>query len=183
MIIAFIIAVIVAIFFIILWSEERDRLKHAEQKLKLLTKENKRLKSKGGQAEVEKSRKTKGYALPEPERNKEISILDHGKLVKLQEQTRAAQDMLAEIFIREDDAVQRHPENSNGSPMIEILGKLFAKELWTREEVLEIAGPDVMVGNLLEEINDYAYPIINDIVVEEDGDNIYITTEYKEQLI
>jgi hypothetical protein len=40
-----------------------------------------------------------------------------------------------------------------------------------------------MLGNLLEQINDYAYSKINDIVVEEDGDDIYVTTEYKEQLI
>ena len=46
-----------------------------------------------------------------------------------------------------------------------------------------MVGPDVMIGNLLEQINDYAYPIVNDIVVEEDGENIYVTTDYKEQLI
>jgi hypothetical protein len=40
-----------------------------------------------------------------------------------------------------------------------------------------------MLGNLLEQINDYAYSNVNDIVVEEDGDTIYIMTEYKDQLI
>ena len=40
-----------------------------------------------------------------------------------------------------------------------------------------------MIGNLLEQINDYAYSKIKDIVVEDDGDNIYVTTDYKEQLI
>jgi hypothetical protein len=49
--------------------------------------------------------------------------------------------------------------------------------------VADMLGPGVMIGNLLEQINDYAYSIIDDIVVEEDGDTIYVTTEYKEDLI
>ena len=36
---------------------------------------------------------------------------------------------------------------------------------------------------MLEKLNDYAYEKVGDIVVEEDGDNIYVMTEYKEQLI
>jgi hypothetical protein len=44
-------------------------------------------------------------------------------------------------------------------------------------------GPGVMLGRILEQINDYAYSKVDDIVVEEDGDNIYVTTEYKEYLI
>jgi hypothetical protein len=65
----------------------------------------------------------------------------------------------------------------------EILVKLLTKEQWERTELAELVGPDVMLGNLLEQINDYAYSKINDAVVEEDGDIIYVTTEYKGQLI
>ena len=68
-------------------------------------------------------------------------------------------------------------------PIIAFLGKLLTKEHWTRAELVELVGPDVMIGNLLEQINDYAYSIVNDIVVEDDGDSVYVTTEYKEQLI
>ena len=39
------------------------------------------------------------------------------------------------------------------------------------------------LGSLLEQINDYSCSKIDDIVVEEDGDKIYVTTEYKTQLI
>jgi hypothetical protein len=49
--------------------------------------------------------------------------------------------------------------------------------------VADMLGAGVMIGNLLEQINDYAYSIVDDIVVEEDGYTIYVTTEYKEQLI
>lgn len=183
MVVAFIIATIVAIFFIILWSEEKDKREQAESRIKQLTRENKRLKSKGSATIVERSRKTKGFAIPKPEKKKEEPLLDKSKLAALQEQTKAAQDMLAEIFVQEDENIQNIVQESDLSPLIEILGKLLTKEEWTRNELTELVGPDVMLGNLLEQINDYAYSIVNDIVVEEDGNVIYVTTEYKERLI
>jgi hypothetical protein len=67
--------------------------------------------------------------------------------------------------------------------VLEALQKLLERETWQRAEVQEFFGANVMLGNILEQINDYAYSKIEDIVVEEDGDTIYVTTEYKEQLI
>ena len=179
---AFIVAVSIAIFFAILWSEEKKKREQAEMKIKQLVRENKKLKSKGERAVVEKTKKTKGFAIPKPEKKKEDPLLDPNKLAALQDQTKAAQEMLAEIFIqeeREQDLVLQPAIN----PHFEVLGKLLTKEQWTRNELAELVGPDVMLGNLLEQINEYAYSKINDIVVEEDGDDIYVTTEYKEQLI
>lgn len=182
MILAFIVALTVAVFFAILWSEERNKLERAELKIKQLTQENRKLKSKGGPAIVEKSRKSKGFAIPKPDKKKEEPLLDPNKLAVLQDQTKTAQAILAEIFVQEEEPEQNlvHPDVN---PLIEILGKLLAKEQWTRNELKELVGPDVMIGNLLEQINDYAYSIVSDVVVEEDGENIYVTTDYKEQLI
>ena len=183
MIIAFIIATAIAIFFTILWSEEKERRVQAEMKIKQLIRENKKLKTKGRPAVVEKSKKTKGFAIPKPEKKKEEPLLDKGKLTKLQEQTKAAQAMLAEIFIQEEEQVPDVVPQPDLNPLTDILVELLTKEQWTRNELKELVGPDVMIGNLLEQINDYAYSKINDIVVEEDGDIIYVTIEYKEQLI
>jgi hypothetical protein len=183
MVLAFIIATAVAIFFAILWSEEKERRVQAEMKIKQLARENNKFKSKGKPAVVEKTKKTKGFAIPRPEKKKEEPLLDKGKLTKLQEQTKAAQAMLAEIFIQEEEQVQDDIRQPNLNPLKEILAKLLTKEQWTRIELEGLVGPDVMIGNLLEQINDYAYSRINDIVVEEDGENIYVTTDYKEQLI
>ncbi len=180
---AFIVAVCVAIFFAILWSEEKEKREQAEMKIKRLTRENKKLKAKGGPAVVEKPTKAKGFAIPKPEKKKEEPLLDKGKLMVLREQTKAAQEMLAEIFVQEDESVQEPVHKTDINPLMEILGKLLTKEQWTRIELAELVGPAVMLGNLLEQINDYAYSKINDTVVEEDGDIIYVTTEYKEQLI
>lgn len=183
MILAFIVAVCIAIFFAILWSEEKEKREQAEMKIKQLVRENKKLKTKGRPAVVEKTKKTKGFAIPKPEKKKEELLLDKVKLATLQEQTKAAQAMLAEIFIQEEEQVQDVVSQPDLNPIIGILGKLLTKEQWTRTELEELVGPDVMLGNLLEQINDFAYSKINDIVVEEDGDIIYVTTEYKEQLI
>ena len=183
MILAFIVAVCVATFFAILWSEEKEKREQAEMKIKQLVRENKKLKAKGKPAVVEKTKKTKGFAIPKPQKKKEEPLLDKGKLATLQEQTKAAQAMLAEIFIQEDEQVLDIVPQSDINPLTDILVELLTKEQWTRNELKELVGPDVMIGNLLEQINDYAYSIVNDVVVEEDGENIYVTTDYKEQLI
>ena len=90
---------------------------------------------------------------------------------------------MAEIFVQEDDISVATAEISDNGQMLDILKKLFEKEVWTRSEMQELVGPDIMIGSLLEQINDYSCSKINDIVVEEDGDKIYVTTEYKTQLI
>ncbi len=183
MIIAFIIATAIAIFFAILWSEEKERRVQAEMKIKQLLRDIKKLKSKGGPAVVEKSKKSKGFAIPKPEKKKEEPLLDPNKLASLHKQTKIVQEMLAEIFVQKEEQEQDAIRQLNQNTLIETLGKLLSKEQWTLKELEAMVGPDVMIGNLLEQINDYAYPIVNDIVVEEDGENIYVTTDYKEQLI
>lgn len=183
MILVFIVAVCIAIFFAILWSEEKEKREQAEMKIKQLARENRKLKSKGGPAVVEKSKKSKGFAIPKPQKQKEEPLLDPAKLAALQDQTKAAQEMLAEIFAQEEEQEQKVTQQQALDPLIEILGKLLTKEQWTRTELEEVVGPDVMLGNLLEQINDYAYSKINDVIVEDDGDNIYVTMTYKEQLI
>ena len=121
MIIAFITASVVAIFFVILWSEEKERREQAEMKIKQLARENKKLKSKGRPAVVEKPKKTKGFAIPKPEKKKEEPLLDLNKLAALQDETKAAQDMLAEIFIQEEEQVQDDIRQPNLNPLKEIL--------------------------------------------------------------
>lgn len=183
MILAFVIAAAVAILFVILWSEEKEKRELAEMKIRQLAAENRRLKSKAGPAAVERSRKAKGFAIPKPEKRKDEPLLDKGKLAALQAQTKAAQAMLAEIFVPEEEKEHDPVRESDMNPLMDFLCKLMAKEQWTRSELTELVGPDVMLGNLLEQVNDYAYTRVNDVVVEEDDNNIYVTTAYKEQLI
>lgn len=117
-----------------------------------------------------------------PQHIQEPHALDQAKLNELKEQTRAAQNLLSEIFVEEEDAPAPDLEKKESS-LVGVLSKLLEKEVWTHDEIKALVGPDVMIGNLLEDINDYSYSKVDDIVVEEDGDQIYVTTEYKNQLI
>jgi hypothetical protein len=111
-----------------------------------------------------------------------IVHLDVKKLEEFKEQTSIAQDLLSGIFVSEDDTESTEGSSLDNS-MLSILKKLLQREVWTREEVQQMCGPNVMIGNLLEQINDYAYEKVEDVVVDEDDDMIYIMTEYKDQLI
>lgn len=190
MTLAFVIAVIMAGTFFFLWQEEHEKLIKAEAQIKDLKKQLKRTKKQGkspkvtsGFATIEKSKGAREYVIRKPQQQSTKPLLDQKKLTDLQNQTKESQNLLAEIFVQEDDISVATAEISDNGQMLDILKKLFEKEVWTRSEMQELVGPDIMIGSILEQINDYSCSKIDDIVVEEDGDKIYVTTEYKTQLI
>ena len=132
---------------------------------------------------VETAQSAREYVIRKPEPKPAKPLLDLQKLAELQKQTQEAQSMLAEIFVQEEEKPMPPTPDAGRPVFIGILEKLFSKEVWTRSEIVEIAGPNVMIGNLLEQINEYACSKIDDIVLEEDGDRIYVTVEYKDRLI
>ena len=141
-----------------------------------------------GLATIEQAEGVSEYVIRQPDEMKpapkETStiVLDERKLGDLKKQTQEAQEMLSDIFIEEEET--HIPDNNNtNNAVVEALNKLLERDAWQRAEVQELFGANVMLGNMLEQINDYAYSKVDDIVVEEDGDTIYVTTEYKEQLI
>ena len=190
MILALIILFIIAGTFFFLWQEEHEKLVAAEKHIKELKRQVKRgqkqgktTKSSSGFATIEKSRHPRDYVIKKPQQQTAKPLLDHNKLAELQKQTRASQDMLADIFVQDEETPIAAVATSDNGKVLDILTKLFEKAVWTKDEIAEITGPDVMIGNLLEQINDYSCSKIDDIVVEDDGDKIYVTTEYKTQLI
>jgi hypothetical protein len=42
---------------------------------------------------------------------------------------------------------------------------------------------NVMMGSILEQINDYAFEKIENSVIDDDGEFIYVSTDYKNKLI
>lgn len=193
MTVAFIIALIVAILFIILWSEERERAEKAEAKVKQLTRQlNKhKKKPKEGLQVTERPKKRVDYVIPKPkqqvfsqvrprdDQKLETFVLDQNKLTELKAQTQEAQELLADIFVLDEEVVKPITVNTDST----LLERLFAKKVWQRDEVAQMLEPGAMLGSVLEKLNDYAYEKLGDIVVEENGDRIYVNTEYKEQLI
>lgn len=190
MALAFVIVLIVAGIFFLLWQDEHEKRIKAEKEIKNLKRQLKRgqkqvkaPKRPSGFATIEKSKGMREYVIKKPQPEVIKPLLDQNKLVELKKQTQESQEMLADIFVQEEDVPITAIERSYNGKIFEILSKLFEKEVWTRSEIAELAGPDVMIGSLLEQINDYSCSKVDDIVVEEDGDIIYVTTEYKTQLI
>jgi hypothetical protein len=187
MIHALIVSLVIALVFYLLWKDEREKNEEAQLQIKKLQRQINQLKKpkqppkKTGPVTVEKQTATREYVIRKPEPVK--PLLDQKKLAELQQQTREAQSMLAEIFVQEEEPVKVSEIKSERPQFMDVLERLFSKEVWTREEIAQMVGPDVMIGNLLEQINDYACSRIDDIVLEEDGDRIYVTVEYKDRLI
>ena len=187
---ALLIALVVGGTFFFLWQDEHEKRIKAEKQIKDLKRQLKRgqkqekpPKPTSGFAWIDKSDTAREYVIKRPQPQVIKPLLDQTKLVELKKQTKESQDMLADIFTQEEEAPTTGIRTSKNQQMLDILEKLFEKGIWTRKEIIEIAGPNIMIGSLLEQINDYSCSKINDIVVEEDGDHIYVTTDYKTQLI
>lgn len=121
-----------------------------------------------------------------PQNTVEPSVIINPKKLRIfEQQTKAAQKLLSEIFVEEESAV---PQNLELAPTetawMKILKSLLTKESWKRVEVEKICKEHgLMLGAVLEQINDFAYENVDDAVIEDDGENIYVTLDYKEQLI
>lgn len=112
-------------------------------------------------------------------------IINPKKLNIFEQQTKAAQKLLSEIFVEEEPALPQNMElDATATTWMKILKSLLAKETWKRVEVEKICKEHgLMMGAVLEQINDFAYEKVDDAVIEDDGENIYVTLDYKEQLI
>lgn len=167
----------------LIWVAHDTNVRSTSSYTKKQQKSKKTDKPKSRPVTVVKVVKAPEFQIRQPkEKMAPVIVLDESKLDELKQQTKIAQELLADIFIVEDE--EKTPDNiTKNDGIIETLHKLLEKDIWTRRELEEMLGHGVMVGSVLEQINDYAYSKVDDIVVEEDSDTIYVTTEYKEQLI
>lgn len=112
-------------------------------------------------------------------------IINPKKLSILEQQTTAAQEMLSDIFVEEESATPQNTKAHNSTSVwMEVLKLLLTKEVWERIEVETMCKErGLMLGAVLEQINDFAYKKVDDAIIEDDGENLYVTMDYKEQLI
>lgn len=124
----------------------------------------------------EKSAQTQQDAVPSV-------IINPKKLRIFEQQTQAAQELLSDIFA-DEDGVKNETSVQTSSDWIEMLNILLSKDIWERVEVENMCKErGLMLGAVLEQINDFAYEKVGDTVIEDDGENIYVTLDYKEQII
>lgn len=112
-------------------------------------------------------------------------IINPKKLQILEQQTKTAQELLSTIFTEEQPIPPKNiTSDSTTSAWMEVFKVLLSKELWNRVELESICRErGLMPAAVLEQINDYAYEKVNDTIIDEDGDRIYVSLEYKEELI
>lgn len=112
-------------------------------------------------------------------------IINPKKLQILEQQTKTAQELLSTIFTEEQPIPPKNiTSGSTTSAWMEVFKVLLSKELWNRVELESICRErGLMPAAVLEQINDYVYEKVNDTIIDEDGDRIYVSLEYKEELI
>ena len=121
--------------------------------------------------------------LIEQESNRTGIKIDNHRLNEYMEQTQESQSILSNIFseeIEENTVV----DESNKDLLKEMLSLLFTKEQWNKTELEEICkNKGLMLGSILEEINDYSYSVVDDVVLEDEGDTISVIMDYKDELL
>lgn len=111
----------------------------------------------------------------------ETLILDYNKLNELKQQTDISQSLLSDIFT---DKEENNIERTNINTVEEMLKLLLTKEVWKKDELDFICkNKGLILGAVLEEINDYSYSKIDDAVIEDNGDEILVALNYKEELL
>jgi hypothetical protein len=95
----------------------------------------------------------------------------------------SSDDLWQHIFNEETDE-NTVVDESNKDILKEILSLLFTKEQWDKDELETICkSKGLMLGSILEEINDYSYSVVDDVVLEDEGDTISVIMDYKDELL
>ena len=109
--------------------------------------------------------------------------IDNHRLNEYMEQTQESQSILSNIF-NEETNENTVVDESNKDILKEILSLLFTKEQWDKDELETICkSKGLMLGSILEEINDYSYSVVDDVVLEDEGDTISVIMDYKDELL
>lgn len=134
-------------------------------------------------ATIEKETGTTEYTIDKAATTNKLQVsLNDERLTKVEKQTKQAQELLSDIFEENDEGTDSTSQKNN--VLLDILKILLTKESWKRDDVEIICQErHLMIGSVLEQINDYSYNRIEDAVIEDDGDTIYVMTEYKDKLI
>lgn len=115
--------------------------------------------------------------------NELVVDINRDRLNEYQQETDKSQSLLSNIFV-DDEENEVKPVITSIDIASEMLGIIFTKGVWQKGELEAICkNKGLILGAVLEEINDYSYSKIDDAVVEESGDNIYVALEYKEDIL
>lgn len=111
-------------------------------------------------------------------------IIDSNRLDTVKRQTEDAQEILNQIFEDDISSAYDYREKSQPNDEIEIAKYLSSKAVWEHDEVGNICNErNLILSAVLEQINDFAYEIVDDVFVEDDGDFVYVNLDYAQKLL
>jgi hypothetical protein len=132
-------------------------------------------------AAIEKTDDALDFTINKETNSHSISLNDE-RLVNVEIQTTQAQKILSDIFASDEEKTELTVDRNR--IIINILKILFSKATWKRNEVDSLCQKyQLLTGSVLEQINDFSYSKIEDAVIEDDGETIYVMTDYKDKLI
>ena len=110
--------------------------------------------------------------------------LDTERLKDIENTTSQAQGILSSIFtddeIEENKAVNKKAEDA----VVALVSTVLEKEKWTRDEFNNLCSKhSIMPGFAIERINDIAFEKVDDILIDDAGDFLYVNTDYKDKLV
>lgn len=106
------------------------------------------------------------------------------KLRIFEQQTKDAQELLSSIFEEVENTKSKESAIVSTNTWKDILELLLTQEKWERAKVDSMCKErGLMLGAILEHINDFSYEKVDDAVIEDDDEQIYVALEYKDQLI
>lgn len=109
------------------------------------------------------------------------------RLKELEEETLLSQNILDDIFSQKEEIItneMKEPAIVLNYKILEILSTLLSKEMWSKKEVDDLCKQKGLItSSVLEKINDYSYSKIEDSIIEDNGDDIFVIQDYKELLL
>ena len=82
--------------------------------------------------------------------------------------------------IEENKAVNKKAEDA----VVALVSTVLEKEKWTRDEFNNLCSKhSIMPGFAIERINDIAFEQVDDILIDDAGDFLYVNTDYKYKLV
>ena len=121
---------------------------------------------------------------PKKYKQHNIDVINKSKLRTIEKDTEISQKILTDIFVDHDISKNDHVTSFFYFVIKEIMITLLSKEQWGHIEVESLCKHHgLLMGPVLEQINEYSYSKVEDSVISEDDNNIYVVTEYKQYLI
>lgn len=106
------------------------------------------------------------------------------KLHEIESATSRAQGILSNIFVDDENNVNRDGNRKAEDIAIALIPVILERPIWTRVDFDNLcASHSILPGFALEKINDFSFEKVDDVLIDDEGEMLYVNLDYKESLI